>query len=232
MARVRNIKPSFFKNEDLAECSAFARLLFAGLWTIADREGRLEDRPKRIKADILPYDTVDGEQLLAELAAKNFIARYEIEGNKYIQILTFTEHQKPHQNEQASVIPAQDGSTTMAPSPSHQGNDNSGSNLNQTSNLSLEEPLRPVPVTAREGSFKKFGGSGQAGSSGFDVRDSFSEKDWDDVGLALRDYAPRWDRAAVFAKYNAFAGADPPKKPVPAFKGWLKKNATWLGREP
>ena len=55
MARTRNIKPGFFRNEDLAELGAYAMLLYAGLWTIADREGRLEDRPKRIKVDVLPY---------------------------------------------------------------------------------------------------------------------------------------------------------------------------------
>jgi len=48
MARSRNIKPGFFRNEMLAECSPLARLLFAGLWCLADRFGRLEDRPKRI----------------------------------------------------------------------------------------------------------------------------------------------------------------------------------------
>lgn len=50
MAGARNIKPGFFTNDVLAACDQLARLLFAGLWTVADRAGRLEDRPKRIKA--------------------------------------------------------------------------------------------------------------------------------------------------------------------------------------
>ena len=48
MARARILKPGFFANELLAEIHPYGRLLFAGLWTLADREGRLEDRPKRI----------------------------------------------------------------------------------------------------------------------------------------------------------------------------------------
>ena len=52
MARARNIKPGFFKNEDLAECSPWARLCFAGLWTLADREGRLEDRANVIQDEL------------------------------------------------------------------------------------------------------------------------------------------------------------------------------------
>jgi len=54
VARARNIKPGFFKNDQLAECHPLARLLFAGLWCEADRAGRLKDRPKRLKVECLP----------------------------------------------------------------------------------------------------------------------------------------------------------------------------------
>lgn len=104
MARARNIKPGFFKNEDLAECTPWARLCFAGLWCLADREGRLEDRPKRIKGELFPYDTVDVEPLLQELERFNFIIRYEIDGFKAIQILEFVKHQSPHYTESKSTI--------------------------------------------------------------------------------------------------------------------------------
>ena len=67
MARARNIKPGFFKNEELAECSLAARLCFPGLWLLADREGRLEDRPKRIKGELFPFDTFEVGPLLDEL---------------------------------------------------------------------------------------------------------------------------------------------------------------------
>ncbi|MDI9733891.1 hypothetical protein QM259_16735 [Acinetobacter baumannii] len=52
MARSRNIKPSFFMNEDIIELPFEARLLFIGLWILADREGRLENRPKKIKMSV------------------------------------------------------------------------------------------------------------------------------------------------------------------------------------
>jgi hypothetical protein len=104
MARARNIKPGFFKNEDLAECSPWARLCFAGLWTLADREGRLEDRPKRIKGELFAFDTIDVEPLLKELERFKFIVRYETDGMKAIQISEFTRHQAPHYSESPSVI--------------------------------------------------------------------------------------------------------------------------------
>lgn len=105
MARSRNIKPGLYKNEELAECSVWARYLFPGLWTIADRDGRLEDRPKRIKAEILAFDDKNVEPLLQELAHRGFILRYTTEGNKYIQINKFSKHQNPHFRESPSTIP-------------------------------------------------------------------------------------------------------------------------------
>ena len=104
MPRARNIKPGFFKNEDLAECSLAARLCFAGLWTLADREGRLEDRPKRIKGELFPFDAFDVEPLLSELARHRFIVRYESDAVRVIQIPKFAEHQAPHYSEKPSVI--------------------------------------------------------------------------------------------------------------------------------
>lgn len=103
--RARNIKPGFFRNEQLAECCAFARLLFEGLWCLADREGRLEDRPKRIRADVFPYDDVDVEELLDELAAQKLIVRYAAEGLRCIWIPTFLRHQHPLPKEKASELP-------------------------------------------------------------------------------------------------------------------------------
>jgi hypothetical protein len=109
MARSRNIKPGFFLNDDLAECDPLARLLFAGLWCIADREGRLEDRPKRIKIEVLPYDNCDVDELLNQLAKQGFILRYEVGGNRYIQIVNFLKHQNPHYKESESIIPSPPG---------------------------------------------------------------------------------------------------------------------------
>jgi hypothetical protein len=106
MARTRNIKPGFFINEDLADCGPLAMVLFAGLWTVADRLGRLEDRPKRIKLQTVPYFDCDADELLNLLAEKKFILRYEVDGHQYIQISEWEKHQQPHVKEQESTIPA------------------------------------------------------------------------------------------------------------------------------
>ena len=106
MARARIIKPAFFHNDALADLDALTRLLFAGLWCIADREGRLEFRPKKIKADVLPYDNCDPEKMLIDLHNAGFILIYEVDKVIYIQIVNFNKHQKPHNKEVSSSIPA------------------------------------------------------------------------------------------------------------------------------
>jgi hypothetical protein len=106
MARSRNIKPGFYANEDLAECSVWARYIFPGLWMLADREGRIEDRPKRIKGELLRYDNVEVEPLLAELEQRGFIVRYAVGNRQLIQVAAFKKHQNPHHREAPSMLPA------------------------------------------------------------------------------------------------------------------------------
>lgn len=119
MARLRTIKPAFFTNDELATVPPLGRLLFAGLWCVADREGRLEDRPLRIKAEVLPYDECDVHELLNQLARAGFVLRYEAEERRLIQIVNFAKHQNPHVKEAASTLPAPDehsASTVLAQS--------------------------------------------------------------------------------------------------------------------
>lgn len=113
MARARNIKPGFFKNEVLAELDPFDRLLFIGLWCLADREGRVEDRPKRIKMELFPCDSYDVDGGLCALAAAEFIRRYQAAGMAVIAIVHFSKHQAPHGTERDSALPDENGMFTV-----------------------------------------------------------------------------------------------------------------------
>lgn len=124
MARARNIKPGFFRDAALVELPVETRLLFPGLWTIADREGRLEDKPKQIKMEIYPADSFDVETMLCQLSDAGLILRYEAQGKRYIQIKNFGKHQNPHRDEKASTIPApcEHGASTVQALGEHDGN--------------------------------------------------------------------------------------------------------------
>lgn len=99
--RARNIKPGFFKNPDLADLTFELRLLFQGLWCLADCEGRLKDDHRIIKAEVFPYDNLDTADMLERLAKSvgKFITRYKVGDTYVIQINNFEKHQNPHKKE-------------------------------------------------------------------------------------------------------------------------------------
>jgi len=99
MARSRNIKPAFFDNDELAELPPLARLLFIGMWTIADFKGDFEWREKRVKAKLLPYDNCDIKKLAINLDNSGFIRFYSDEELIYCNVVNFGAHQNPHKNE-------------------------------------------------------------------------------------------------------------------------------------
>ena len=148
MARIRTIKPDFFKNEQLSELPAIARLLFVGLWTQADREGRMLDRPKRLKAEIFPYDNVDLEKELSRLQNAGFIKRYEVGDLKVIQIDKFTKHQRITGSE------AETKSDLPAPPKAALDREEAGGNILENFGNTLEA----LRTTGKEGNGKEGNG--------------------------------------------------------------------------
>jgi hypothetical protein len=107
--RARSLKPGLFSNELLGKADPLITILFEGLWCSADKEGRLEDRPLKLCGQIFPYRRSVTEKRVDKwlqwLHDEGFIARYQVDGKAYIQIIEFKKHQRPHQNEQPSKIP-------------------------------------------------------------------------------------------------------------------------------
>jgi len=75
----------------------------------------LEDRPRRIKAELFPYDDLDVDKLLTDLAQRGFVIRYGADGVPAIAIPGFLKHQRPNIREAASAItpPLFEKSTTL-----------------------------------------------------------------------------------------------------------------------
>lgn len=103
--KARLIRPGFFDNEQLAECPLETRLLFVGLWMLADREGKLKDEPNRIRVKIFPYERFEVDKMLGELETKGFIRRYSVGGIKCLLIENFTKYQSVHKNEASLNLP-------------------------------------------------------------------------------------------------------------------------------
>jgi hypothetical protein len=123
VARIRTVKPELFRHEELylleQETKLPLRIAFVGLFTVADREGRFEWKPKNLKLDILPFDEIDFSHVLDALASRKFVVKYapfEVEGSPYKDyfgkilgvIPSFNRHQVINNKESASKLPAPD----------------------------------------------------------------------------------------------------------------------------
>lgn len=117
MARIRTIKPDFFRHADLFEAERETRLplrlAFAGLWTAADREGRFKWKPRELKLDCLPHDDVDFARVLDALASRGWLVRYAANGIEYGAIPSWSVHQVINNRERASDIPAPNENNTL-----------------------------------------------------------------------------------------------------------------------
>ena len=145
MARIRNIKPEFFLNEELADLAADTRLAFIGLWTLADWTGRLEDRPRRMLPVLFPYHPkTDLERILSDLASRGFIRRYKVDGGSYIEIPKFQKHQciSKKEREKPSTIPPPDknGSGTE-PEPTQKSDTNIDTDEGHVTETDSAEPV-------------------------------------------------------------------------------------------
>lgn len=99
MARIRTVKPGFFRHEGLQDLEAanpgrHVMLVFAGLWGHCDKAGRFLWQPRQLKLDILPFLNFDMAGTMALLEEAGFVTRYEVAGKQYGTVPTFLEHQR------------------------------------------------------------------------------------------------------------------------------------------
>jgi hypothetical protein len=121
MARIRSIKPDFFRHEALFEAERETglplRMAFAGLWTAADREGRFVWSPRNLKLDALPYDDVDFSRVLDALWSRGFIVKYAVEGKEFGAIPSWSRHQIINNREKGSDLPEPNETNTLTRAP-------------------------------------------------------------------------------------------------------------------
>lgn len=100
MARIRSLKPEFWDSEDTGTLSPLAALTYAGLWNLADDEGRgrfgavlIHGRLHAVRPGVTPQKT---KAALDELLKRKLLAIYkDADGTPFFYIPTFKRHQKP-----------------------------------------------------------------------------------------------------------------------------------------
>lgn len=122
MARIRSVKPEYWADQDLAEqVSRDARLLYIGLWNLADEHSRLRGDPRFIKGQIFPYDDdlqpLDIAKLLDELALAGKVVQYRTGTGTYIFLPKLASHQRLEPEKVATKLPGPDDSGSVPLSP-------------------------------------------------------------------------------------------------------------------
>jgi hypothetical protein len=121
-------------------------LLYSWLVSYQDDDGRLRGRPGWVLENIVPYEglTVDEvSEMLAELHNVTLIDWYEVDGDKFIQIIQGEEHQRIRKDRyKPSIYPP---SPSMVASPTTEETTESQPDGSQKCDLSPSLSLSPSP---------------------------------------------------------------------------------------
>lgn len=97
MARKRMIDPSIWESEDFSKLSYLGRLLWIGLFSNADDEGRGKANVAYLKSHLFAYDEElsvnDVEKALKEIENKMSIRFYEVDGKRFYQLTKWDKFQ-------------------------------------------------------------------------------------------------------------------------------------------
>lgn len=143
MPHQRFIKAEFFTDIDMGELQPLCRLFYVGLWTQADKRGVLEDRPRQLKARVMPYDDFDAEVAITELVGRGKLIRYKVGDKRYLQVASWKKNQSTHASEKDSGLPESSQATEIVALPLINRLDN----VSSPSAIALSESCSaPVPV--------------------------------------------------------------------------------------
>lgn len=96
--RIRTLKPEVHQHERIGRLSDKARLLFFGLVTLADDEGRFRALPSVVLGHVFPYDAAVTParlaKLLAEVEASGTLLLYAVDGVPYGAFRNWRDHQR------------------------------------------------------------------------------------------------------------------------------------------
>lgn len=127
MARMRSMKPEYFSDQEIAEelpgrDGRDARLLYPGLWCLADEHGRLRADPRWIKGQLFAYDDdltpeiID--RLIDMIAATGRAVRYRVRSSRYLFLPKLGKHQRLEADKVPSRLPGIDeGEMEESPKP-------------------------------------------------------------------------------------------------------------------
>jgi hypothetical protein len=97
VARIRTVKPTFWGDDKISQLSRDARLLFLGLVSMADDQGRFLASPSAVAGYVFPNDDIPPKKLAAwldELTCLGLVTIYNGGRVRYGAIPKWKRHQR------------------------------------------------------------------------------------------------------------------------------------------
>lgn len=114
MARKRMIDPNIWQSEDFSKLSTLGKLVFIGLFSLADDEGRGRCNPVYLKSTLFPYEegirSADIDKTLSEISSNMSVIFYSCDGSNYYSLYNWNVWQKIDRPSQ-SKLPEYDEKT-------------------------------------------------------------------------------------------------------------------------
>jgi hypothetical protein len=190
------------------------RVAFAGLWCIADREGRFKWEPRRIGVQVLPYDGVDFSRVLDALATRAFVLKYRVGDACFGFIPSFLKHQVINNRESESVLPDPEGNIEETPT-----------NTEESDASATREP--------REDHACRKEGKGREGKEGVVTRELSPELEAFRLrvgAMVRRRPTTHWSTKEIKALKEVFA-FNTPEEDLVALEARYKSNDQYLRKE-
>lgn len=98
MARKRMLSPEIWESESFSSLSDFQKIVFIGLISLADDEGRGKANPSFIKSTLFPYDenrrVAEVKSALSQIARCTSTQFYNVNGSEYYLLTSWNKWQK------------------------------------------------------------------------------------------------------------------------------------------
>ena len=221
-SRIRTVKPNLFRHEGLFDLERATglpiRASWIGLFTLCDRAGRFEWKPRQIKLDVLPWDDLDFEDVLNALLKDGFIKKYEVEGKTFGYIPTWEQHQIINNREAQSQIPCPESGCVVDACgtresrskdlPVHTTGELNRIELNGTEHASAVSLANPTKAFENRFRFdfkkllERYPKDQTNNTSTAILANSIKDKDeYDDAGNAIEHYRKYCEREGLDAKH-------------------------------
>lgn len=216
MARKRMIDPGIWSSEDFSKLSSFSKLIFIGLFSLADDEGRGKANPSYLKSMLFPYEegirSADIKKTLQEIASTMSVIFYTHDEKEYYALKSWGKFQTINKPTPSSVpAPVSDYSAATVVLPEDYGS----------------TTVVLLPKRKEEEKEKKEEEKGKKSSAGKPPA-RFIPPTIEEVAAYCRKHSYDIDAEAFVSYYTANGWVQGRGRPI---KDWKACVRTWVARQ-